>query len=207
MRSDPVRPRHPNIIDGLANLGSVLRAQGDYDAAREVLQEALEMDIEVRGKNHPYIGNDHARLGRLAYDLRDFEAAATSFRNALEIYEYNVGVGQLPKTHAYIAEAQVWLARTLVEFGRPAAEDARGHALTALSIWALEFGERSVEYAITNAVLGRSLYLLNHSSAEARERLGKSYPIVVAARGADSTVAQLILAWLREAGGTGSHCT
>lgn len=207
MRSDPARPRHPNIIDALANLGSVLRAQGDFEAARKVLHEALEMDIEVRGKNHPYIGNDHARLGRLAYDLKDFEAAATSFRTALEIYEYNVGLGQLPKTHAYIAEARVWLGRTLVEYGKPAAEDARGHALSALSIWELEFGERSVEYAITNAVLGRSLYLLNNSSAEARERLSKAYPIVVAARGADSAVAKLILGWLREAGGTGSQCT
>ena len=207
MRADAGRPRHPNIIDALANLGSVLRAQGDFDAARNVLHEALEMDIEVRGKNHPYIGNDHARLGRLAYDLRDFEAAAKSFRTALEIYEYNIGVGQLPKTHAYIAEARVWLARTLVEYGKPAAEDARGHALSAMAIWELEFGERSVEYAITNAVLGRSLYLLNRSSTEARERLSKAYPNVVAARGAESAVAQLILGWLQEAGGTGAQCT
>jgi tetratricopeptide (TPR) repeat protein len=200
MRADTRRPRHPNIVDGLANLGSVLSALGEFDAARGVLQEALEMDIEVRGKNHPYIGNDHARLGRLAYDLRDFEAAAASFRAALEIYEYNVGLGQLPKTHAFIAEARVWLARTLVEYGKAAADDARGHALVALSIWEPEFGERSVEYAITNAVLGRSLYLLDNSSEEARQRLSKAYPIVVAARGADSAVAQLILRWLREAG-------
>jgi tetratricopeptide (TPR) repeat protein len=207
MRADLWRPRHPNIVDGLANLGSVLSALGNFDAARKVLQEALEMDIEVRGKNHPYIANDHARLGRLAYSLRDFKSAAASFRTALEIYEYNVGAGQLPKTHAYIAEARAWLARTLVEHGNPAAEDARDHALVALSTWALEFGERSVEYAITNAVLGRSLYLLDDSSEEARERLGKAYPIVFAARGADSAVAQLILGWLRQAGGTGSHCT
>jgi tetratricopeptide (TPR) repeat protein len=207
MKADPRRPRHPNIIDGLANLGSVLSAMGDSDAARKVLQEALEMDIEVRGKNHPYIGNDHAHLGRLAYNLRDFEAAAASFRAALEIYEYNVGAGQLPKSHAFIGEARAWLARTLVEHGKAAAEAARDHALVALSIWELEFGERSVEHAITNAVLGRALYLLDNSSAEARERLSKAYPIVVAARGADSAVAQLILGWLREAGGTGSHCT
>ena len=207
MKADPRRPRHPNVIDGLANLGSVLSALGEFDAARTTLEEALELDIEVRGKNHPYIGNDHARLGRLAYNTRDFEAAADSFRAALEIYEYNVRVGQLPKTHAYIGEAQVWLARTLVEHGKASAENARNHALTALSIWELEFGERSVEYAITNAVLGRSLYLLDHSSAEARERLSKAYPIVVAARGEDSPVARLVLGWLREAGGTGSHCT
>lgn len=207
MKAAPSRPKHPNIVDGLANLGSVLIGMGDLEGARTVLQEALDTDIEVRGKNHPYVGNDHANLGRLAYNLRDFKAAATSFRTALEIYEYNVGAGELPKAHAFIGEAQAWLARTLVEQGKDAAEAARGHASAALSILESEFGERSVEYGITNAVLGRSLYLLDKSSAEARERLGKAYPIVMAARGADSAVAQLILGWLQEAGATGSQCT
>jgi hypothetical protein len=94
-----------------------------------------------------------------------------------------------------------------VEFGKPKAEDARTLALAALAIWEPEFGERSVEYAITNAVLGRSLYLLDNSSAEARARLSKAYPIVVAARGADSAVAKLILGWLEAAGGSATQCT
>ena len=207
MKADPHRPRHPNIIDGLANLGSVLSALGEYQAADDALQEALDMDIDVRGKNHPYVGNDHARLGRLAYDRRNFDAAADSFRAAIDIYDFNVTAGQLPKTHAYIAEAKVWLARTLVEHGRSMAQDARELARSALAIWELEFGERSVEYAITNAVLGRSLYQLDNSSSEARERLNKAYPIVVAARGKDSAVAKLILGWLQDAGGTAAQCT
>jgi tetratricopeptide (TPR) repeat protein len=207
MRKDVQRPRHPNVIDGLANLGSVLRSLGDTSGAQKVLQEALDLDIEVRGQDHCYIGNDHARLGRVAYDLRDFGAAVASFRAALENYDKNVDAGRLPAQHAFIAEAKVWLARSLVESGKPAAGEARDEAQAALKIWALEFGERSVEYAITNAVLGRSLYLLDDSSAEARDRLAKAYPIVVAARGADSAVALLILAWLEEAGGKGQHCT
>lgn len=207
MKADVHRPRHPNVIDALANLGSVLRAQGDTAGAKRVLTEAIEMDVEVRGKEHPYIGNDYCRLGRVHYDERDFDGAVTCFRSALDIYGKNVDAGRLPAQHAYIAEAKLWLARTLVEFGKPTAEDARKLALAALGIWEPEFGERSVEYAITNAVLGRSLYLLDNASAEARARLSKAYPIVVAARGADSAVAKLILGWLEAAGGSATQCT
>jgi len=160
----------------------------------------------VRGKDHSYVGNDHARLGRLTYSRGDFVGAADSFRAALKIYATNVAAGRLPAQHAFIAEAKVWLARSLVESGKPAAAEARDEAQAAMAIWAVEFGERSVEYAITNAVFGRALFLLDNSSAEARDRLTKAYPIVVAARGADSAVARLILGWLEAAGGAGAAC-
>lgn len=205
IREDVQRPRHPDGIDAMANLGSVLRALGDTAGAQQTLREAIELDEEVRGKQHPYLGNDHARLGRVTYDLRDFPGAAGSFRAALAIYEHNVAAGTLPARHAFIGEAQAWLARCLVET-QGGAEEASTLARSALSVWEIEFGERSVEYAITSAVLGRALYLLDHSSAEARERLSKAYPIVVASRGADSAVAQLILSWLEAAGGD-KHCT
>jgi tetratricopeptide (TPR) repeat protein len=205
VREDVQRPRHPDLIDALANLGSILRAMGNLDDAQEVLQQALELDIEVRGKDHPYVGNDHARVGRVAYDRRDFDGAASSFRAAMAIYDENVSHGRMPAEHAFIAEAQAWLARSLVETG--GAQEARKLAGMAMAIWQIEFGERSVEYAITNAVLGRALYLQDNSSTEARERLAKAYPIVVAARGADSPVAKLILGWLEAAGGRGEHCT
>lgn len=207
IKSEVHRPRHPNVIDGLAILGSILRELGDTAGARRVLKEAIELDIEVRGKEHPYIGNDYARLGRVNYDERDFGQAADCFRTALEIYDKNVEAGRLPAQHAYIAEAKVWLARCLVENGKPSAEEARGLAKTALTMWEREFGERSVEFAITNAVLGRALHLLDNSSSEARARLSNAYPIVVAARGADSAVAVLILGWLEAAGGSGKQCT
>ncbi|WP_161965556.1 tetratricopeptide repeat protein [Steroidobacter cummioxidans] len=205
IREDVQRPRHPDLVDVLANLGSVLRAMGDLKGAKEVLQEALALNIEVRDRKHPYVGNDHARIGRVSYDLKDFGAAAESFRAALAIYEHNVKAGHLPAKHAFIAEAEAWLARSLVEI-KEGAEEAHRLARAALPTWAAEFGERSVEYAITSAVLGRALYLIDHSSVEARERLAKAYPVVVAARGAESAVAKLILSWL-EAANVSPPCT
>jgi tetratricopeptide (TPR) repeat protein len=200
IREDVQRPRHPDLVDVLANLGSVLRGLGDLCGAKDVLQEALQLNMEVRGTKHPYVGNDHSRIGRVTYDQGDFAGAAESFRAAWEIYEHNVKHGLLPANHAFIAEAKAWLARSLVETG------GAGEAVTltraALPAWEAEFGERSVEYAITNAVLGRALYQLENSSPEARERLERAYPTVVAARGADSPVAKLVLIWLKAAGGS-----
>lgn len=204
IREDVQQPCHPDLVDVLANLGSVLRSMGDLGGAKDVLLEALELNIKVRDRKHPYVGNDHARIGRVTYDLKDFTGATESFRAALAIYQHNVNEGQLPANHAFIAEAKAWLARSLVETG--GAEEAEKLTRAALPAWEAEFGERSVEYAITNAVLGRALYLLNNSSTEARERLEKAYPIVVAARGADSAVAKLVLSWLKAAAGS-SSCT
>jgi tetratricopeptide (TPR) repeat protein len=203
IREDVKEPRHPDLVDVLANLGSVLRAMGELTAAKDVLEEALKLNIEVRDRKHPYVGNDHARIGRVSYDLKDFGGAAESFRAALAIYEHNVKQGHLPADHAFIAEAQAWLARSLVETA-DGAEEARKLTRTALPVWEAEFGERSVEYAINSAVLGRSLYLLDNASAEARERLGNAYPVIAAARGADSPVAKLVLSWLKAADGSSS---
>jgi tetratricopeptide (TPR) repeat protein len=205
IRDDVQRPRHPDGVDAMANLGSVQRALGDLAAAQQVLADAIELDEEVRGRHHPYLGNDHARLGRVTYDLGDFAGAADSFRAALTIYDHNVGKGALPARHPFIGEAQAWLARCLVEIEGGAAQ-ARDLARAALPVWESEFGERSAEYAITSAILGRALYLLDNSSSEARERLSRAHPIVVAARGAESAVARLIQGWLAEAGGD-EHCT
>lgn len=205
IREDVQQPCHPDLVDVLANLGSVLRAMGDLQGAKHVLLEALDLNIKVRDPKHPYVGNDHARIGRVIYDLKDFGKAAESFRAALAIYEHNVKEGRLPARHAFIAEAQAWLGRSLVE-SEGGAREASELTRAALPAWETEFGERSVEYAITSAVLGRSLYLLDKASAEARERLAKAYPIVVAARGADSAVAKLVLSWLKAADGS-SSCT
>ncbi len=204
IREDVQQPCHPDLVDVLANLGSVLRSMGDLKGARDVLLEALDLNIKVRDRNHPYVGNDHARIGRVTYELKDFSAAAESFQAALAIYEHNVKEGRLPANHAFIAEARAWLARSLVETGEPA--EAEKLARAALPVWEAEFGERSVEYAITGAVLGRALYQLDRSSVEARQRLAKAYPVIASVRGGESSVAKLVLSWLQLTDGS-SPCT
>lgn len=197
---DEVRgPRHPDLIDAHANLGSVLRAKGDLKGARHNLQLALELDIEVRGADHPLIGNDHARLGRIDYEGGDFVAAERSFAAALEIYFKNVAAGKFPANHAYIAEAQTWKGRLLVEAsGAARAAEAETLIEDALRILPIEFGERSVEQSIASAVLGHALFLQNKDLERAATLLKKSYPIVVAARGAASKIALLIEQWIQE---------
>lgn len=189
-------PHHPDCIDALANLGSLQRQAGRCDEALQTLRRVIERDTQARGPLHPYVGNDHARLGRLQHDMDDLTAAEASFRTALSIYEHAVGTGDLPPRHVFIAEARTWIARTLVEQSPPAATEAQRQAQQALQDWEIELGERSVEYAINNAVLGRAEYLQDVHSASARHRLLKAYPVVAAARGADAPISRLIKRWL-----------
>lgn len=199
-------PQHPDCIDALANLGSLQRQCGETDEARKTLKKVIARDEQARGALHPYVGNDHARLGRLEYDQQAFGAAESAFRKALQIYDHNVAAGELPRRHAFIAEARTWLARTLVEKTQAdrldsAATEAEQQARLALQDWEVELGERSVEYAVTNAVLGRAQFLQDPTSEQARRRLQAAYPMVVASRGADAPVSRLIERWLHDAEG------
>ena len=192
-------PRHPDLIDAHANLGSVLRSKGDLAGARRQLEMALKLDIDVRGEDHPLVGNDHARIGRIDYEAGDYRAAEDRFTAALANYAGNVAAKKLPAAHAYIAEARTWKARTLlVGSGRNRADEAETLMEQALRSLNLEFGERSTEQAIASAILGRALAVQNKDPDRARMLLTKNYPIVVAAVGADSAIAQLIRKWIDE---------
>jgi hypothetical protein len=68
----------------------------------------------------------------------------------------------------------------------------------SIDILGQEFGERSLEQAVNSALLGRALFLQGKDLQEARERLTRSYAIVVALRGAGSALARLIEQWISE---------
>jgi len=196
LRKDVHRPRHPNLIDMLTVLGSVQLRQGSRDKARATLNEALELNKQVRGPESAFVGTTYVRLGRVEHDARNFSAADRNFDLALNVFSK-----VLPSTHQFIAEAKTWKARALIE--SPALADrqrpdretlatVKRLLSEALEIWEIEFGECSVEHAIANALLGHALLLENPTSQRARDLQRKSQPIIIAARGADSPIAQLV---------------
>ena len=194
-------PRHPDLIDAYANIGSLWRARGELDKACEALQKALTLDLDIRGGDHPYVGNDHARLGRAEYERNRLPEAENCFTAALEVYARSVAARKLPADHAYIAEAKTWKARVMVESGGAArAHEAEQLIGESLHIWQIEFGERSVEQSIANAVLGHALILQGRERERAAGLLNKSYAIVAAVRGADSKIALLIKKWVDSLG-------
>ena len=190
-------PRHPDLVDAYANIGSLWRARGELDKACEALQKALTLDLETRGPDHPYVGNDHSRLGRAEYERNRLADAENCFTAALEVYGKSIAARKLPADHAYIAEAKTWKARVILEAGGAArAYEAEQLIGEALQIWQIEFGERSVEQSIANAILGHALFLQGRERERASGLLNKSYAIVASVRGADSKIALLIRKWV-----------
>jgi tetratricopeptide (TPR) repeat protein len=195
LENDVHRPKHPNRIDMLTILGSV-QIRTKNPKARDTLMRALELNKQVRGEDSAYVGTDYTRLGRVEYEAGNYDGARDYFNRASAIY-----AKRLPATHAFVAEAKTWWGRALIENPKRDAKaiaTAKELLTDALRIWSVEFGERSVEQAIANALLGRTLYLEDPNSKLARELLAKSQPIVIAVRGADSAIAKLIAQWINE---------
>jgi tetratricopeptide (TPR) repeat protein len=201
-RADTRNDKHPDLIDLMGNLGALLQEKGDLEGARKTLVEAIRLGAEVRGPDHVNVAIDHTSLGRVDHAAGDFGAAEENFGKALDILRRNVKASRLPPDHAHIAEALAWKARALLEgFGRARAGEAETLARESIDILSEQFGERSLEQAVNSALLGRALFLQDKDPEEARERLRKSYAIVVAVRGKDSALARLIEQWLGEADG------
>lgn len=200
-------PNHPDLLDirsGYASLLAELKKPQAVDQYRELIR----LGGQLRGENHPYVGNDHAGLARAIYQLEQgnfLEDAKTEFERALTIYRANVPE-RMPEDHAFIAEAKAWKARILVEQAANATPDQRkklGAEAEALSLKALEkfqaeFAEGSVEIAITRAILARALTLQGKDQQRALALLQAAQPIVVDVRGANSKIAQLIAAWIAD---------
>ena len=200
-------PQHPDLLDIRSGYVSLL-AEMKRPEAVDQYRELIRLGSQLRGANHPYVGNDHAGLGRAIYQLEQanfLDNAKAEFERALAIYQANVPE-QMPEDHAFIAEAKGWKARILVEQAGAAgggdraklAGEAEALALRALEKFQAEFAEDSVEVAITRAIIGRALALQEKDGTRALGLLTAAQPIVVAARGADSRIAKLIAQWIAE---------
>lgn len=198
------RPCHPNLIDALANLGSLLRTPpataAQLEEAGRVLREALRLDTIMRGDSHTLVGNDHANLGRWLYDTKQFRAAYRSFARALRIYERKARKAVLPADHYFIAEALTWLGRLLVEQGtQSAAGRAELPLERAISIWPAQVPPGSAGEGIAKAMLGRASFLQGKGSTQACNLLCEGYRIV-AAKVPDTALIRRLEQWIKEQG-------
>ena len=199
------RPKHPNLIDIYANLGSLLAKRGTsaYKEADQLLNDALNLNKVVRGPDHILVGNDHVNLGRLYFRMSvqgidRIGDAGVAFDTALEIYAKNVAQRELAKKHPFIAEALTWKALVWLERKVPEPKQAERFLRTALNGWGSEFGKDSLERAVTSAALGRSLVLQSKEPGEAAQLLKRNYPIIARELGPDSDLARLVQRWIAE---------
>ena len=173
---------HPNLIDCYANLGALLRmpgaTAGDLKKAGVFLEQALSRSIFVRGKAHVLVGNDYANRGRWLYASGDKKKAASDFSTALKIYEQNIAGGTLPAGHFFIAEAQTWKGRALVELGAGAAATAEKTLREAIKAWPAGFTASKLGTAIAQVCLGRAIYLQRASDPDGCRQLAAGFKLV-----------------------------
>jgi tetratricopeptide (TPR) repeat protein len=192
---------HPNLIDMYAALGSLyLERNGkptDLREAARYLNEALRLNLKVRGPMHLLVANDYANLGRLRYQVEDRRGALSQFLVALKIYERNVKRGSVPETYPFLGEALTWIGRLLVE-GGSAPEAGRGEPFLerAVKIWDASGEAGAVGKAAAEACIGRALHLQGKDPERARRLLTAAHQALLAALGAEYPFVVIVRAWL-----------
>ncbi|MGF1474844.1 MAG: tetratricopeptide repeat protein, partial [Geminicoccaceae bacterium] len=82
---------HPEVARTLGNLGVVLEALGDYQAARDAQKRALKIFEKAYGPDHPEVAITLGSLGIVLQQLGDYQAARDAQKRALKINEKAYG--------------------------------------------------------------------------------------------------------------------
>jgi eukaryotic-like serine/threonine-protein kinase len=140
-------PDHPDHGIMLNDLGNVLVARGDRDAAREVYAQALAESVESFGAGHPRVGNAHYNLARLAYEQGELERAREQADLAFVIYAAARG-----REHRDVGAVE--LLRAGLELAAGEVERARAHASKASAIYERQLAPDNLDRAEPHEMLG-----------------------------------------------------
>jgi CHAT domain-containing protein/tetratricopeptide (TPR) repeat protein len=129
---------HPLLASSLNNLGSLLRAQGDYGGARGYYQRALEMGQALYPKerypqSHPDLVTSLNNLGLLLKLQGDYGGARGYLQRALEMREALYPKDKYPQGHTELATSLLnlgFLLRAQGDYGA-----ARGYCQRALAMF------------------------------------------------------------------------
>ena len=82
---------HPDTLNSINNLATLLERVGDYDAAEPLFRRALEARERVLGLDHPSTLGSINNLGLVLYGKGDYDDAEPLFRRAIEANERVLG--------------------------------------------------------------------------------------------------------------------
>ncbi|HTE42440.1 MAG TPA: tetratricopeptide repeat protein [Steroidobacteraceae bacterium] len=198
-------PKHINLIDIYSSLGALLRQRkansAELKEAGKYLLLALQLDESFRGKDHELVANDHANLGRWAYDSKDRKSALASFSRSIAIYAKNVKLNRLSSDHPFVAEANTWKGRLLVEAGAvEGGKQAEPLLEAAVASWPVNLGAGTIGEGIAKACLGRALFIQSKDLGRARQLLNEAYAILNDRAGGPHPFAKQVAQWLQEIG-------
>lgn len=125
MYSRLLGPRHPYVATVHEELGILARERGDFDAAREASELALEIKIDALGPKHAEVAEALKGLAYAELGAGDLERALVLFEQSAEII-----IDTLGEDHERSASARARVAKVALRLGRFA--DARRDAERAL---------------------------------------------------------------------------
>jgi tetratricopeptide (TPR) repeat protein len=72
------------------NLGGLYYTAGFPEQAREIIQDALDVRLELLGPDHPDVAQSYCNLATACHDLGNSETALIHYESALRILEKNI---------------------------------------------------------------------------------------------------------------------
>lgn len=83
--------RQPRLAETLFELGDVKRDQGMIDEAEDFYRQALDIQIQYLGDDHPHVAYSTAALAAIAYFRGDIDEAKQMFQTARSILQSRLG--------------------------------------------------------------------------------------------------------------------
>jgi tRNA A-37 threonylcarbamoyl transferase component Bud32/Tfp pilus assembly protein PilF len=135
----------------LTQLADVHHYLGDYSEAERLNHQAMAININLLGANHPAVAENLSNLGAVAENLGHGADAERYGRQALKITESWYG-----PPHPAVADALSSLATALISNGK--LDEAQADLTRALAIEVDAYGDRHSSVAITYNDLGTLAY-------------------------------------------------
>ena len=82
---------HPDLADGINDLGLLHQEHGDYDVAETLFTEAIEVKRRLFGMKHPEIALGLNNLALVLHDEGNLKRAEATYRQALEMQRELLG--------------------------------------------------------------------------------------------------------------------
>ncbi|RMH18997.1 MAG: serine/threonine protein kinase [Acidobacteria bacterium] len=181
---------YPLLTKPLGGLAGLRYRQGDLAEAESLFRQVLAIRRARYGAGDTSVANALNNLGVVLAERGALEEAAAALREAVEIR-----ARMLSGDHPHLANSRKNLARVLTELG--AAEEAESLARQALDALHRRTPDDRGAIADAESVVGGALVALGRYG-EAERLLLASYPVLVAARGGDSSYARAARARLVE---------
>jgi tetratricopeptide (TPR) repeat protein len=154
---------HPHVAVSMNKLALLLRDEGEYEQAKELLQEALKTRLKFVGADHHLVAVSLHNLAQVLQFMGDHETAKELFDQAVETW-----IQELGGSHADVAsglKSRAGLRRSMGEY-----EMAKADCAEAIRIWREHGSEPDRGSADVLVELGR-IYLAEGDLKAARSYL------------------------------------